>query len=84
MSTCDEHFEALRDYLDEDAKEEVCRAIEGHLRECPDCRIHVNTLKGTIELYKTVGGKKMPQDARERLHRALKIDPRWLRDPKKD
>jgi len=84
MSDCDELFESLKDYLDGDAKEEVCRAIEAHMEECPSCRVHVNTLKGTIELYKSVGGKKMPSGARERLHRALKIDPRWLKRPDKE
>lgn len=80
MGTCDEHFEALKDYLDGDAKEEICRAIEEHLHECPKCRVHVNTLKGTIELYKSLGGKKMPAGAKERLHKILKIDPKWLKD----
>ncbi len=80
MKSCDDLFEALKDYLDGDAREEICKALEAHMRECPDCRVHVNTLKGTIELYKSVGGKKMPQDARARLHKALKIKPEWLKD----
>lgn len=81
---CDELFEALKDYLDGDAKQEVCDAIEEHMRECPDCRVHVNTLKGTIELYKSAGSKEMPQEAKERLYRVLRLDPRWLKKPKKD
>jgi predicted anti-sigma-YlaC factor YlaD len=80
---CEELFEALKEYLDGTAKEEFCRAIEQHMRDCPDCRVHVNTLKGTIELYKSVGCRKMPSEARERLHKALKIDPRWLKHPEK-
>jgi predicted anti-sigma-YlaC factor YlaD len=84
MSRCDELFEALKDYLDGDAKEEVCRAIEEHMQECPNCRIHVNTLKGTLELYRSCGGKKMSPGARERLYRSLQIDPSWLKKPKKD
>ena len=84
MSDCDDLFEALKDYLDGDAKAEVCDAIEQHMEECPTCRVHVNTLKGTIELYKAVGGKSMPEGAKERLHKALKIDPRWLKDSEKD
>jgi predicted anti-sigma-YlaC factor YlaD len=80
MNECDELFEALKDYLDGDAKEEVCRAIERHMRHCSRCRVHVNTLRGTIEIYKSVGGKKMPREARERLHKALKIKPEWLKE----
>ncbi len=80
MRDCHELFEALKDYLDGDAEEDMCRAIEEHMKECPDCRVHVNTLKGTIEIYKTLGGKKMPGTARERLHKALKIKPEWLKD----
>jgi predicted anti-sigma-YlaC factor YlaD len=84
MSTCDDLFDAYKDYLDGDAKEEVCCEVDAHLRECPSCRVHINTLNGTIELYKSVGGKKMPREARERLHRALKIKPEWLKDSEKD
>jgi predicted anti-sigma-YlaC factor YlaD len=81
MSDCDDLFEGLKDYLDGTAKEEICKALEAHMEECPNCKIHVNTLKGTIEIYQALGGKKMPEDARQRLHKALKIKPEWLKEP---
>jgi predicted anti-sigma-YlaC factor YlaD len=84
VSTCDDLFEALKDYLDGDAKEEVCRALETHMQECPKCKVHVNTLKGTIEMYKSLGGKKMSDGAKARLHKSLKIKPEWLKHPEKD
>ena len=45
----------------------------------------MNTLKGTIELYHTTGGRAMPEDAKDRLcgrlHRVLHLDPRWIKRP---
>src|SRR5437867_873789 len=48
---CDEVLEQLADYLDEDARAELCRAIEAHLSRCRDCRVEVDTVRRTIVLY---------------------------------
>jgi NAD-dependent SIR2 family protein deacetylase len=44
-------LEQLADYLDEDARAELCREIEQHLAHCHDCQVQVDTLKKTIVLY---------------------------------
>ena len=48
---CNEVLEQLADYLDEDARAELCRAIEQHLSHCHGCQLQVDTLKKTIVLY---------------------------------
>ena len=48
---CNEVLEQLADYLDENARAELCRTIEQHLSHCHDCQIQVDTLKKTIVLY---------------------------------
>ena len=48
---CSEVLEQLGDYLDEEAREELCRAIEAHLSQCRDCKIQVDSVKKTIVLY---------------------------------
>lgn len=53
---CRDLLEGLADYLDEDARAEICKQIERHMSECPDCRVYVDTLKGTVALVRDVGG----------------------------
>ena len=48
---CNDVLEQLADYLDDDAREELCRAIEAHLSRCRDCRLEVDTVRKTIVLY---------------------------------
>jgi len=48
---CQELLEQLGDYLDEEARAELCRQIEEHLDKCHDCRIVVDRTKKTIILY---------------------------------
>lgn len=64
----------LPDYLDGEARAEVCRAIEAHLAECEDCRIVVDTLKKTITLYRAAPRDAVPRDVHARLVRVLNLD----------
>jgi predicted anti-sigma-YlaC factor YlaD len=49
--TCQELLEQLGDYLDEEARQELCREIEEHLERCHDCRLVVDQTRKTIVLY---------------------------------
>ncbi|MGQ9832620.1 MAG: anti-sigma factor family protein [Candidatus Villigracilaceae bacterium] len=71
---CDDLLGSLSDYLDGEAQEEICRAIEAHMAECPNCRIIVDTLKKTIYLVHATAAPKLPNDVRERLYQTLKLD----------
>ena len=64
----------LPDYLDGEAKDAVCRAIEAHLASCDDCRVVVDTLKQTITLYRAAPRENVPHDVHARLVRVLKLD----------
>ena len=48
---CNDVLEQLAEYLDDDARQELCRAIEAHLSICRDCRIEVDSVRKTILLY---------------------------------
>jgi predicted anti-sigma-YlaC factor YlaD len=48
---CQELLEQLGDYLDEEARQELCREIEEHLERCHDCRLVVDQTRKTIVLY---------------------------------
>jgi predicted anti-sigma-YlaC factor YlaD len=68
---CSEVLEQLADYLDEDARQEMCRAIESHLVKCKDCRLQVDTVRKTIVLYQNGTPVEMPARLNEKLAAAL-------------
>jgi len=71
---CHDLMETLSDYVDGDLNPVLCEELERHLRECPNCRIVVNTLRKTIELYqKETQEETLPSDVRERLFRRLDL-----------
>jgi predicted anti-sigma-YlaC factor YlaD len=63
----------LSDYLDRGAKARLCRRIEEHLRECPDCRMYVDTLRKTVVLYRGLGEEKVPAGVSQRLFRTIRL-----------
>lgn len=68
---CSEVLEKLGDYLDQEAREELCKAIESHLSRCRDCRFEVDTLKKTIILYQNDHPVDVPVTVRASLQAAL-------------
>jgi anti-sigma factor RsiW len=73
--TCREMLGSLCDYVDGEATEELCRAIERHLAECPDCRIVVDTTRKTVQLVHAADAEcDCPEDVKARLFKALNLD----------
>ena len=70
---CGELSSQLPDYLDGEAREAICRAIEEHLAECEDCRVVVDTIKKTITLYREAPLEDVPSDVHARLVRVLDL-----------
>jgi len=70
---CSEVLEQLGDYLDRDAREELCRDIEAHLQQCRDCRLEVDTLRKMIVLFQKDTGHRIevPMRAARKLDEAL-------------
>ncbi|MBI3175547.1 MAG: zf-HC2 domain-containing protein [Chloroflexi bacterium] len=72
---CNELLGSISEYVDGSLHEELCRELEHHLSECEDCRVVVNTMKKTIELYQTDAPKDgLPVDVRQRLYKTLHLD----------
>lgn len=79
---CREMIQALSDYVDGNATQELCDRIEAHLAECPDCTVMVNTLRKTILLYRKAEPEgDIPAPVRLRLYRALHLDDLLSREP---
>jgi predicted anti-sigma-YlaC factor YlaD len=68
---CSEVLQQLADYLDEDARAELCKAIEAHLTRCSDCRVYVDTVKKTIVLYQQDATVPVPPQVGVGLQAAL-------------
>lgn len=68
---CKEVLEQLSDYVDDEARAELCRAIEEHLARCGNCKIYVDTVKKTILLYHNDGPAEAPVRVSAALESAL-------------
>jgi predicted anti-sigma-YlaC factor YlaD len=68
---CSEVLEQLADYLDADARAEMCRAIEEHLRFCAGCRVEVDSVRKTVVLYQSDREVHVPSTALSGLKAAL-------------
>lgn len=68
---CSEVMEQLADYLDEDVRAELRKAVDEHLHECRDCHYYVDTVRQTIILYQADRRIEVPMRATAALHAAL-------------
>ena len=69
--TCTEFLAQLDEMLDQDAALPLRADLEEHLRECEHCEITLSTTRKTIEIYRSHELYELPEDLRERLHRAI-------------
>ncbi len=70
---CAELEAHLPDYIDGQAKESICRAIEEHLASCDNCRIVIDTIKKTISLYHDAPPEMVPDQVHQRLIKVLHL-----------
>jgi len=72
---CQDLLNNISAYIDGELDDELCGKIEAHIESCPNCKVVVNTLKKTIQLYQDDGeSETFPLDARHRLFAALDLD----------
>lgn len=72
---CSNLLSSLEDYVDGDLSPELCAELEKHMKECQRCRVVVNTVQKTVELYQEVANEtQMPADVRERLYLSLNLE----------
>ncbi len=73
-SHCQELLSSLSDYVDGELGAELCSQLERHLRECQRCKVVVDTLKKTVELYQDTSDEvDLPDDVRQRLYLRLEL-----------
>lgn len=72
---CEELLAALNEYVDGAIDPAVCKAFEHHLEQCNPCRVVVDNIRQTIQLYKADEPFELPAEFRDQLHQQLKA--RW-------
>ena len=78
---CNDVLEQLADYLDEDARRELCEAIREHLERCHDCQVYVDTVRKTIVLYQSDRSVNTPVQVTRQLQAALAKEYRFSGRP---
>ncbi len=74
-SNCEQLVQSLSEYIDGSLDETLCAELERHLEECENCQVVVNTMKKTIDLYRTTTqGEDVPEEVRARLYARLNLD----------
>ena len=74
-ASCHEFLSSLSEYVDGTLDDSLCAEIERHMSGCENCRIVIDTLRKTIELYQvTAMQPNLPQDIQTRLYPRLELD----------
>jgi predicted anti-sigma-YlaC factor YlaD len=68
---CREVIRELSSYLDGDLGREAIADLELHVGRCEDCRVVVDTVRKTVDIYCKAEPLPLPDDVRTRLHTAL-------------
>jgi len=71
MSKCENMLASLGDYLDGELQASLCAEIEAHMKGCDKCRLVVDNLKKTVQVFKAGKAVELPPDIQARLHQAL-------------
>ena len=61
------------DYVTGGLGGELAKKFKEHLRDCPDCVAFLNTYRKTIQATRSLGYQAIPKEARERLHKILRL-----------
>ena len=68
---CNQVLDQLSDFLDEEARAELCEAIKEHLARCRDCKVMVDSVRKTIVLYQKHSSIEVPMQVSAKLSAAL-------------
>ena len=64
----------IEDQLGNDFDAEIVAEVAEHMRDCPDCKIYVDSVKQTIKLFRvTETDTSVPEDVSDRLFKMLKL-----------
>jgi predicted anti-sigma-YlaC factor YlaD len=68
---CSKIHELLDDIVDEELAADVYDWVVEHLQKCPDCTLHVDSVKKVIRLFREADEKRAPVHVQLRLKDVL-------------
>ena len=71
MVTCKDFLKELGDYLDESTDPALRAELDRHINECPNCWVVLDTTQKTINVYKGLEARPLPEGLRARLMEAV-------------
>lgn len=72
---CKELLAQLGEYIDGELDDCLCEALEEHLDGCDPCRVVVDNLRGTVQIYKNCEPYQVPIEFQKHLSELLR--KRW-------
>ncbi len=72
MNVCQHFCDQLSDYLDGETRDDECRLIEEHLKECPPCEEIFRSLQKTVVICGKGVSDEIPDSVRQRLRAFLR------------
>ena len=78
---CKETYLHICDNLGADPNSAQCRRVLKHLESCPDCTALLDSLRKTVNLYRSSPSPKIPAAVHKRLFKT--IDLEWGSKPKR-
>ena len=64
----------LCNYLGEDLENPMCQELLTHVKDCPDCRNYIESVKLTISICKeSARTEPVPEDIKQNLLKNLKL-----------
>ncbi len=70
---CRPFMDRFCESLGEDPSSPLCLELNEHLKHCPDCSLQVDTIKCTVEIYKSIPRSQVPGDVEKRLLARLNL-----------
>jgi hypothetical protein len=71
LVTCKQFLQELNDYLDPNVDATLKANLESHVNKCPNCFVIVDTTLKTLQVYKGMEAKTIPEDVEARLWMAI-------------
>ena len=69
--SCQEVLEQLWEFLDVDSREELRDEVDSHLKQCHNCQVEVDSIRQTINLYRSDEDVRTPIHLSDTLKAAL-------------
>lgn len=71
MRTCKDFLKELSEFLDQSLDPDTRKELEQHVNDCPNCWVVLDTTKKTLNVYKGMEPKSIPEPIHTKLMEAL-------------